>query len=147
MDRHANYEEDILDWARQQARFLRTGRFNQLDIEHLADEIDDVGKSEQRELMNRMALLLTHLIKWAYQPERRGASWEITIRNQRKGILRRLSKTPSLRRDLYDEDWWEAAWEDATAQAAQETGLSLFPEHCPWPAVQILAPEWLPPTA
>ena len=144
MGNKTTYDADILNWSREQARLLRDGCFDQLDLEHLADEIEDVGKSEQRELANRMALLLAHLLKWAYQPERRGVSWEITIRNQRKGILRRLTKTPSLKADLNDPDWWDAVWEDATVQAARETGLGRFPEHCPWPTEDVLETEWLP---
>lgn len=93
-----SYEQDVVAWAEQQARLLREGRFEQLDIEHIAEEIEDVGKSEQRELANPMALLLSHLIKWQRQSERRGASWEISIRNQRRGISRRLEETPSLKR-------------------------------------------------
>ncbi|NEV64831.1 DUF29 domain-containing protein [Thiorhodococcus minor] len=144
MGHRTDYEADILNWSREQAQLLRAGRFDQLDLEHLADEIEDVGKSEQRELAHRMALLLAHLLKWSYQPERRGASWEITIRNQRKGILRRLKKTPSLKNDLSDEDWWDGVWEDATVQAAQETGLGSFPEDCPWSVEEVLDAEWLP---
>ncbi|SDX80247.1 protein of unknown function DUF29 [Allochromatium warmingii] len=140
----AHYEQDIIAWANQQARWLRERRFDQLDLEHLAEEIEDVGKSEQRELANRMALLLAHLIKWAQQPERRGASWEITIRNQRRGILRRLEETPSLRPRLTEPQWWLGVWDDATAHAAQETGLADFPETCPWSAEQILDPLWFP---
>ena len=139
-----DYETDVVAWSREQARWLKAGRFDQLDVEHLAEEIEDVGKSEQRELANRMAVLLVHLIKWQHQPGLRGASWEITIRNQRKGIIRRLGKTPSLKSELQDADWWESLWEDATAQAAQETGLSSFPECCPWSSGQVLGLDWLP---
>jgi len=138
------YEDDVVAWASEQARLLREGRFDLLDIAHLAEEIEDVGKSEQRELANRMALLLTHLLKWQMQPGRRGASSQITIRNQRRGIARRLGETPSLRPELDNPDWWAGVWDDATAQAAQETGLSDFPETCPWTPNQILDPAWLP---
>ncbi|EXJ15904.1 DUF29 domain-containing protein [Imhoffiella purpurea] len=138
------YEDDIIAWANHQARMLREGRFDQLDIEHLAEEIEDVGKSEQRELANRMTLLLAHLLKWQKQPGRRGASWQITIRNQRRGIARRLDETPSLRPKLADFGWWSAVWDDATAQAAQETGFSDFPDICPWPASDVLDQGWLP---
>jgi hypothetical protein len=140
----AHYETDIVAWSREQAQWLKAGRFDQLDVEHLAEEIEDVGRSEQRELSSRMAVLLAHLLKWQHQPELRGASWKITIRNQRKGILRRLSKTLSLKADLADADWWEGVWEDATAQAAQETGLSSFPEGCPWSSEQVLGLDWFP---
>ena len=56
------YDEDVLAWAREQAQLLRSGRYAELDIEHLAGEIEDVGKSEQRELESRMAVLLAHLL-------------------------------------------------------------------------------------
>jgi len=93
-----SYEQDVVVWAEQQARLLHEGRFEQLDIEHIAEEIEDVGKSEQRGLANGMAVLLSHLIKWQRQAERRGASWEVSLRNQRRGISRRLEETPSLKR-------------------------------------------------
>ena len=60
----ASYHQDIIAWAEEQARLLRAGRLDGLDLEHLAEEIEDVGKSEQRELANRMALLMAHLLKW-----------------------------------------------------------------------------------
>lgn len=143
----SRYDDDIVIWAEQQARYLREGRFAKLDLLHLAEEIEDVGKSEQRELANRMALLLAHLLKWWLQPERRGASWEITLRNQRRGIARRLRETPSLRRRLDDDEWWAGVWDDATAQAAVETGLADFPDACPWTTEQVLDQTWKPATS
>ena len=80
------YEKDIVAWANEQACFIRAGRFDLLDLEHIAEEIEDVGKSEQRELETRMAVLLAHLLKWQYQPTHRGRSWLATIREQRKMI-------------------------------------------------------------
>lgn len=140
------YEDDVVAWSNEQARLLRAGRFDLLDIEHLAEEIEDVGKSEARELANRMAVLLAHLLKWQYQPERRGRSWEITIKNQRQAIQRRLDKTPSLRASLSDAGWWSDAWGDALDQFEKETGLPLegVPEACPWAAGEVLAVDWLP---
>lgn len=140
------YDDDVVAWANEQARLLRAGRFDLLDIEHIADEIEDVGKSEARELESRMAVLLTHLLKWQYQPERRGRSWEITIRNQRQGIERRLQRTPSLRPWLADPEWWSEAWGDALAGLERETGTPRddVPEVCPWPLADILNPDWLP---
>ncbi len=136
----ASYGTDIVAWAGEQARLLRAGRFDALDIDHLADEIEDVGKSEQRELSNRMAVLVAHLLKWRHQPERRGGSWEVPIRTQRDSIARRLRKTPSLKASLADADWWADAWGDALADAVRETGLDRerFPEDRPWTAEQIL---------
>jgi hypothetical protein len=141
-----DYQYDIVAWANEQAALLRAGHFSSLDIEHLAEEIEDVGKSEQRELLNRMAVLLAHLLKWQYQPERRGSSWETTIHTQRNSIDRRLRKTPSLKAILNDSDWWADTWDDALALASQETGYSYkaFPDHCPWMISDILKPDWFP---
>lgn len=139
------YESDVVAWANEQARLLRAGRFELLDIEHLAGEIEDVGKSEQRELANRMALLLAHLLKWQYQPERRGASWEKTIRAQRKEILYGLDESPSLRPKLHEARWLEVVWSRAIAIAVSETGLDCFPEACPWVMEdEVLAEHWFP---
>jgi hypothetical protein len=141
-----SYESDIVAWANEQAGLLRAGRFDRLDIAHIAEEIEDVGKSEQRELANRMAILLSHLLKWRYQPERRGASWDSTIREQRRALTRRLRKTPSLKSCLDDPDWWSDAWLDARTLATKETGIPFdrFPSDCPWTSAEVLDEHWLP---
>ena len=97
------YKSDIVAWANEQAQLLRNKQFNLLVIEHLAEEIADVGKSEQREFESRMAVLIMHLIKWHYQPSHRGKSWERTIKLQRTMLNRRLSKTPSLKTELKNQ--------------------------------------------
>lgn len=142
------YDKDINAWAQEQARLLRAGRFEMLDIEHIAGEIEDVGKSEQRELASRMAVLLAHLLKWQYQPERRGASWEKTIKAQRKEIAYALDESPSLAPKLQEPRWLDMVWARAVAQTVGETGLDCFPEECPW-AIQgeVLAASWLPAAA
>jgi len=140
----ATYETDIVAWANQQAALLRAGKFSQLDIEHIADEVEDVGKSEQRELANRMAVLLAHLLKWQAQPERRGKSWEGTLREQRRMIERRLVRTPSLKVSLADPEWLRDAWSDARAKAFEETSIEDLPEDCPWSMDQIRDPGFYP---
>jgi hypothetical protein len=140
------YEKDIVAWANEQAAFIRAGRFDLLDLEHLAEEIEDVGKSEQRELASRMVVLLAHLLKWQYQPARRGSSWARTIKVQRTQVIRCLKKTPSLKTSLQDQDWWDSAWDDAITQATAETGIELtvFPESCPWTSDEIQSLEFFP---
>lgn len=138
------YDEDIVAWADEQARLLRAGLFSRLDIEHIADEIEDVGKSEKRELASRMALLLAHLLKWQRQPERRGNSWRRTIKEQRNATALYLKRTPSLKAELASPDWWAGVWSDAVARAAEETGLADFPDSCPWSSSEILNHDWLP---
>ena len=140
------YDGDIIAWANEQARLLRSGLFSQLDIKHIAEEVEDVGKSEQRELESRMAVLLSHLLKWQYRPVRRGNSWEAAIRAQRTSIARRVKKTPSLKASLADPDWWDDAWDDAVKEAVQETGIALavFPPSCPWGFSQIMDADFWP---
>ncbi len=140
------YHGDIIAWANEQAQLLRAGLFSQLDIEHLAEEIEDVGKSEQRELENRMAVLLAHLLKWQHQPERQGNSWRNTIKSQRDRIARRIQKTPSLKADLNDAVWWREVWADALDIAVKETGMfyEAFPESCPWTLNQIMDADFWP---
>ena len=141
-----SYEKDVVAWAHEQAELLRSGQLTALDIEHIAEEIEDVGKSEQRELANRMAVLLAHLLKWEYQPTLRSASWESTIHAQRNSIDRRIHKTPSLKASLADDDWWADAWGDAVLDASKETGMAYsgFPEICPWPADKVLDRAFFP---
>lgn len=139
------YEKDVVAWANEQAGLLRTGRFDLLDIEHIAGEIEDVGKSEQRELASRMAVLLAHLLKWLYQPERQGASWEKTIKAQRKEVQYALDESPSLMPKLTEAKWLDMVWAKAVAQAVSETGLDCFPETCPWAIEsEVLAETWFP---
>jgi hypothetical protein len=140
-----SYEHDINAWANEQARLLRAGRFDLLDVEHIAGEIEDVGKNEQRELASYMVVLLAHLLKWQHQSERRGASWEKTITAQRKEISYALEESPSLVPKLQEPRWLDMVWARAIAQAVNETELDCFPGECPW-AIQdeVLNATWLP---
>ena len=96
-----NYETDVIAWANEQALFIRSGRFDLLDLEHIADEIEDVGKSEQRELMSHLTGLIAHLLKWQYQPSYRGSSWDKTIKVKRKEIAYSLKAMPSLKKPVW----------------------------------------------
>ncbi|MCG1041765.1 DUF29 domain-containing protein [Mycetohabitans sp. B8] len=139
-----SYDEDVIAWANEQAALLRAGKLSAIDIEHIAEEIEDVGKSEQRELANRMAVLLAHLLKWQYQPERRGSSWQATIREQRRAIEVVLRKTPSLKNSLNDPEWITGVWADAKSKAIEETGLDVFPEDYPWSMEKALDSTFFP---
>ena len=143
---HTPYERDVVAWSVEQARLLRAGRFDEIDIEHIADEIEDVGKSEERELASRVAVLMAHLLKWQLQPSLRGASWERTFREQRKRVVRRLKKTPSLQPSLNDPEWLDDVWGDAVTLAVKDTGLDItnLPEACPWRPADVLTEGWLP---
>ena len=140
------YESDIVVWANQQAQHIRAGRFDQLDLVNLAEEIEDVGKSEKRELASRMAVLLAHLLKWKFQANFRGSSWAATITEQRKQVAYHLKEVPSLVQKLDDAEWVEMVWGRAKTQASAETGIGFdkFPDACPWPINQVRDTSWLP---
>ena len=142
-----SYQSDIVAWANQQAALIRAGRFEFLDLENIAEEIEDVGRSQQDELASRMAVLLAHLLKYKFQPDYGNKrSWLRTIKEQRSRLNARLKKTPSLKPSLLDEEWIADAWSDAVTLALKETGLDAdtFPETCPWEMGQVLQEEWLP---
>lgn len=126
------YEDDYYGWAMAQAGHLRAGDLGALDLLRLAEEIEDLGKSEYAQLQNALALLMQHMLKWDHQPERPSRSWCLTIREQRRRIARTMRDSPSLK-----PSWSKAvaeAYEDAVDRAADETGLpdEAFPPACPY---------------
>jgi hypothetical protein len=140
------YEQDILLWSQQQAQLLREGRFSELDIEHLADEIEDVGKTEKRELSNRCGVLIAHLLKWIVQADKRTNSWRATIRDQRERIDLLVKEAPSLKSVMRDPDWRRGAWLDAREQARRETKLreTQIPKEPPFTLEQAIDPDFWP---
>ena len=88
MSNSATYEQDFFAWTSEQARLLREGRAADADLANIAEELETLGRVQRRELVNRLAVLLQHLLKWSYQPDRQGTSWRLTILEQREAILR-----------------------------------------------------------
>lgn len=138
------YREDYHAWALQNAQLLREGCLDQIDIEHIAEELEDMGGSKERELESRLGVLLAHVLKWVYQPERRGNSWQLTIEEQRRRIDRLLRKNPSLKPKLSES--FIDAYGDARLIAARETGLNKnqFPETSPFTLEQSLTDAYWP---
>lgn len=91
------YEQDFFLWTQQMATALREGLLDQLDLENLAEEIESVGRSEKRELISRLRVLLIHLLKWQFQSERRSHSWQSTITEQRIQLELVLEDSPSFK--------------------------------------------------
>jgi hypothetical protein len=138
------YDTDIVAWSEQQAALLRSGRLSEIDVLNIAEEIEDVGKSEQQQLSNRLAVLAAHLLKWQVQTDHRGASWRSTIRVQRSRIARLLRKVPSLKHSLNDPDFLVEAWEDAVVIVIKETNIEELPALPIWTVTQILDPNFMP---
>ncbi len=128
MDGDRNHDTDFHAWANEQATLLRAGRLSEIDVEHIAEEIETLGRGEKRELVSRLSVLLLHLLKWAYHPERRGKSWELTIKEQRRQLARHLRDNPSL------GAWTDQAMADAYGDAVlrAELEMNLAPDMLPW---------------
>lgn len=126
------YDQDLYTWSLQQAQFLRERNFDQVDWEHVIEEIEDMSKSEKRALQFFIEILLMHLLKWQYQPACQGRSWKFTIIEKRKRIIEHLQENPGLNNKL--PDLITRAYGYAVTGAVRETGLSLthFPSDCPW---------------
>ena len=138
------YETDLYSWAKRNAALLRNGRLSEIDVEHIAEELEDMGKSEQRALASHIRNLLLHLLKWKYQPSLRGASWELSISNSRDAIEDILADSPSLQPAF--QALMEKMYPRARKAARIETGLpdTLFPEECPFSADEILSERFQP---
>lgn len=138
------HDQDLYEWARQNAQLIREGRLDEIDAENIADELEAMSNSERRELLNRLTRLIAHLLKWQYQPGRRSQSWINTIDEQRRQIEILLEDSPSLHRLL--PEILVRAYRYARKDAAKETGLSIniFPAECLFPVEQILQEGFLP---
>jgi hypothetical protein len=138
------YDDDVAAWAQEQVALLRSGQWALLYIEHIAQEIEDMNISHRHQLAYRMAILMAHLLKWKYQPDRRGASWERTIRGQREKIKILLKKMPSLRPLLEDPAWGDDVWQDAVSTAILQANLADLPKVREWDFEQILSADYFP---
>ncbi len=146
MPDHSNelYDNDFFAWANEQARLLREGRLDVADIEHIAEEIESMGRAEKRELVSRLTVLLLHLLKWRYQPVRRGTSWQLSIANARYQLTDHLADNPSLKAKLPESI--ATAYRYARLEAANETAIeaTVFPTTCPWTFAQIMDEAFWP---
>jgi hypothetical protein len=138
------YDADVVAWAHEQAALMRAGQLSALDIEHLAEEIETMGASQRRELKNRLAVLLQHLLMWSHQPALRSRSWEATMLAQRTALADILSDSPCLRSAL--PGCFASAYPLAVRFAAKESGIAerAFPAECPYTLEQTLTDDWLP---
>jgi hypothetical protein len=133
-----NYRSDFYAWTQEQVSLLRAGNLSLADVEHIVEEIESLGRNEQRQLEDRLIVLLLHLLKWQFQPNFRGNSWRLSIKEQRVKIARHLRKNPSLKALL--EETITDAYGDALIGAERETGLpeQTFPAVCPWVFAQMM---------
>jgi len=138
------YDDDFYAWTQEQARLLREGDVSAIDAENIAEEIETMGRSERRELENRLTVLLAHLLKWQYQPEQRSQGWLGTIIEQRRQMAKMIKLSPSLVRFLAASI--PEAYRDVREDASRETGLDVeaLPVSCPYETAAVLDPAFLP---
>lgn len=132
------YDKDFYAWAKEQAALLRAGDVARADILHIAEEIESMGRTEKRELVSRLTILLLHLLKWRHQPFGRGNSWRLSIANSRDEIVDHIDDNPSLTSLIGSS--LASAYRYARRKAAVETNLSeeTFPPTCPWSFEEIM---------
>ena len=143
--RPTSIDEDFALWSAEQAALIRSGRFDRVDVENVVGELDYLGSSQKHEIENRLKVLVTHLLKWQFQPEQRSNSWRATLIEQRTEIASVIRRSPSLKR--YPATALDGQlYEIGRLRASGETGLPLsdFPETCPYTIEQILDVNFLP---
>lgn len=138
------YESDIHAWTEQTAELLRLGRFEDVDLGHLIEELESMGRRDRQALVSRLKILLGHLLKWEYQPDQRSRSWRGSILEQRLRLRDLLDDCPSLKPLLPDAVI--KAYPDGARLASKETGLPLsaLPEVCAYPLDHLLDDDWFP---
>ena len=138
------YEEDFYGWTVNTAQLLRDKKMSEIDFDHIAEELEDMVSSNETQMINRLTLVLSHLLKWQFQPNMRGHSWIYTIREQRKRSKIHLRKNPSLKSKL--NEILLDAYDISILEAAKESGLDekTFPSECPYTFDQIMNDEFYP---
>jgi hypothetical protein len=138
------YDTDYSLWLEKTAQLLRNGQINELDLPNLAEEIENMGKREKRAVENNVEILLMHLLKYQYQPEKRSNSWKYTIFEHRDRLEKAFRDSPSLK--PYSQEIFEQCYSKARQRAAIETGMEIdiFPVESPFTVEQTLNPNYLP---
>lgn len=138
------YEQDFYSWILYQADLLRQGRFEQLDLSHLVEELEDLGNRHYDQLESRLTQLIAHLLKWQVQNWKRTNSWRATIRGQRTSIAKLLRRNPGLKSRL--DEAMQESWSLAKDLAIAETDLpdDQFPHACPFTLSQVLREDFWP---
>lgn len=138
------YEQDFNSWIQTNITLLKESRFNELDIPHLIDELEDMGKKHEHELISRFIILIAHLLKWQHQPTMQCNSWLSTIVEQRAQVEYLLEFMPSLKNKI--EEAMQKAYPKAVKIAIKETGLnpSVFPDSCVFSHNKLLDEDFYP---
>lgn len=137
------YEQDFNLWLENQVKILGDRHFSYLDIDNLIEELEAMGRSDKNGLKSHLRIVLMHLLKYKYQPERRSNSWD-TIIEHRLRIQDIFDGSPSLKR--YFAEVFPQCYGAARKLAAAETKLPInnFPIECPFTEEETLNLDFLP---
>jgi Domain of unknown function DUF29 len=140
----ATYDSDFHLWSQTQAAAIRKGKFAEIDLENVAEEIESLGRSDRREIRSRLEIILIHLLKWQFQPAKRKNGWKASIYESRRKVKMLIEESPSLR--SFPEQVLAEEYHSAVHQASTETGLSVsrFPPECPYTIANVLDKDFLP---
>jgi hypothetical protein len=138
------YDSDFNAWIQQNILLLKESRLNEIDTKHLIEELEDMGKSDKRELKSRLRVLIAHLLKWQYQAEQRSISWKSSIREHRNELSFLLKDIPSLKNAV--DGAVADIYADALEWASDETNLpqQVCPSLCPYTQKQLLDKDFYP---
>lgn len=138
------YKSDFYSRTQQQANLIRQGRLGEFDLENVLEEIESMGRSEHRQLSNRLDVLLMHLLKWKYHPDHRSSSWRGSIEEQRFRVRKLLKNNPILQPEV--GNILVDAYHVSRISAFKETGLTkdTFPLDCPWSYKEVTDDEFWP---
>ena len=138
------YNTDFNSWIQNHILLLKESRFSEIDTTHLIEELEDMGKSNERELVSRLIILIAHLLKWQYQPDIRSHSWNSSINEQRSQLDYLLNDIPSLKSHIANAI--EKSYDRAVKLAAKETKLpaSAFPAQCLYTQAQLFDEDYYP---
>ena len=127
---HPCYESDFYSWSLDQARLVREGRWDEVDRDNVAEEIESLGREQFNKLESALRVLLLHILKWDYEPQKRSRSWVLSIKEQRLALKAILADDPGLKPRIHEA--LTRAYGRACVRAAKETGLdeTVFPETC-----------------
>lgn len=138
------YEQDFYLWIENTAKKLREGRFAEIDLENLVEEIESMGRSERRAIESNLIVILIHLLKYKYQPDKRTNSWLSTIFEHRRRLQKNFQESPSLK--TYFLEVFPESYQAARQQVALETGLLVdtLPIDSPFTTDECLNQDFLP---
>jgi hypothetical protein len=135
----AGYDRDFYAWSLEQARLVREGRWDAVDRENVAEEIESSGREQLNKLESALRVLMSHMLKWDHQPALRSHGWVLSIKAQRAELDDIMSDNPGLKPRIGEAI--ARGYRKASIEAARETGLDeeQFSKTCPYAWDDIVA--------